>query len=145
MWAMLVGLFPSTVWAAPQGIAQAVGLGSPGHAFQLVPFLVGLIAHMMNSVGFGIIFIATARATHLRGAGLIIAGMLWGLIVYAAMYWVLLRGLLASTATSFLSANPERSWILGHLMFGLILGTLVGYGRFRQPKPARRGGRPLPN
>jgi len=35
MWAMVVGLFTSTLWAPPQGIAQSIGIGSPGHNFQL--------------------------------------------------------------------------------------------------------------
>ncbi len=48
MWAMVVGLFTSNLWAPPQGIAQSIGVGAPGHAFQLVPFVAGLIGHMMN-------------------------------------------------------------------------------------------------
>ena len=37
-WLMLVGIFASTLWGPPQGIAQALGIGHPGHDFQLVPF-----------------------------------------------------------------------------------------------------------
>ncbi|HUZ90105.1 MAG TPA: hypothetical protein VMU49_09815 [Candidatus Acidoferrales bacterium] len=131
MWAMMVGLFTSTLWAAPQGIAQSVGIGSPGHAFQLIPFLIGMMGHMVNSVIIGIVFIAIARSAHLRGAGAVIGGMMWGLIVYGTMFWVVLRGLLASTSASFLSANPEWSWIAAHLMFGVVLGALVAYGPVR--------------
>ena len=47
MWAMLVGIFSSDVWAPPQGI------GHPGHEFQLAPFVPGLIGHVMNSVILG--------------------------------------------------------------------------------------------
>jgi hypothetical protein len=93
----------------------------------------GLMGHMMNSVILGIIFIAIARAIHLRGVTTVIGGMVYGLIVYGAMYWVLLRGLLASTSTSFLSANPEWSWIAAHLMFGVVLGALGAYGPLRYP------------
>jgi len=131
MWAMVVGIFTSNLWAPPQGIAQSVGIGAQGHAFQLVPFVVGLMGHMMNSVIIGVIFIAIARALHLRGVTSVIGGMVYGLIVYGAMYWVLLRGLLASTSTSFLSANPEWSWVAAHLMFGVALGALVAYGPLR--------------
>jgi hypothetical protein len=135
MWAMAVGLFTSNLWAPPQGIAQSIGIGTPGHAFQLVPFVAGLMGHMMNSVILGIVFIAIARALHLRGVTSVIGGMVYGLIVYGAMFWVLLRGFLASTSASFLSANPEWSWVAAHLMFGVVLGALVAYGPLRDPHP----------
>src|SRR5579859_1739604 len=67
MWAMVVGLFTSTLWAPPQGIAQSIGIGTAGHNFQLVPLLVGLMGHMMNSIVLGVIFIAIARAIRLQG------------------------------------------------------------------------------
>ncbi len=135
MWAMAVGIFTSNLWAAPQGIAQSVGIGTQGHNFQLVPFVLGLMGHMMNSVLIGIIFIAIARAVHLGGVGAVIGGMVWGVIAYLGMYRLVLRVLLASTSASFLSANPEWSWIAGHLMYGVVLGALVAYGPARDPRP----------
>ena len=131
MWAMLVGLFTSTLWAPPQGIAQSIGIGSPSHDFQLVPFVVGLMGHMMNSIMIGVIFIAIARALRLNGPAAVAGGMVYGAAVYAAMYWVLLRGVLGSTSASFLSANPEWSWIVAHLMFGVVVGALAAYGPMR--------------
>jgi hypothetical protein len=131
MWAMVVGLFTSSLWAAPQGIAQSIGIGSPGHNFQLVPFLAGLVGHMMNSIVLGVIFIAVARALRLQGPIAVVGGMVYGVIVYVAMYWVLLRGVLSGTSASFLSANPEWSWIAAHLMFGVVLGALVAFGPLR--------------
>ena len=131
MWAMVVGLFTSTLWAPPQGIAQSIGIGTAGHNFQLVPLLVGLMGHMMNSIVLGVIFIAIARAIRLRGIAAVVGGMAYGVIVYVAMYWVLLRGVLTSTSGSFLSANPEWSWIAAHLMFGVLLGALAAYGPLR--------------
>ena len=133
MWAMMVGIFTpgSNFLAPPQGIAQSVGIGVPGHDFQLLPFFAGLMAHMMNSIVLGAIFIVLAGAIHLRGRGAILAGMMYGLVVYVGMYWILLRGLLPGTSQSFLTANPEWSWIVGHLMFGVILGGLFAYGPLR--------------
>ncbi len=131
MWAMVVGLFTSTLWAPPQGIAQSIGIGSPGHNFQLVPLVVGLMGHMMNSIVLGAIFIAIARTIQLHGIAAVVGGMVYGAAVYGAMYWVLLRGVLASTSGSFLSANPEWSWIAAHLMFGVVLGGLAAYGPLR--------------
>jgi uncharacterized membrane protein HdeD (DUF308 family) len=57
--------------------------------------------------------------------------MVYGAIVYVAMFWVVLRGVLSSTSASFLSANPEWSWIAGHLMFGVVLGAIAAYGPLR--------------
>jgi uncharacterized membrane protein YagU involved in acid resistance len=131
MWAMVVGLFTSTLWAPPQGIAQSIGIGSAGHDFQLVPLLVGLMGHMMNSIVLGVIFVAIARAIRLQGISAVVGGMVYGVIVYVAMYWVVLRGILGSTSASFLSANPEWSWIAAHLMFGVVLGALAAYGPLR--------------
>ncbi len=128
---MFVGLFTSTLWAPPQGIAQSIGIGSPGHNFQLVPFVAGLIGHMMNSIVLGVIFVAIARALRLQSYAAVVGGMVYGVIVYAAMYWVLLRGVLSSTSASFLSANPEWSWVAAHLMFGVVLGALAAYGPLR--------------
>jgi len=128
MWAMIVGLFTSNLWAPPQGIGQAVGLGQQGHDFQVVPLVVGLMGHMMNSIIFGLIFLAIAVALKLRGVAAVVVGMMYGIVVYAAMYWLVLRNLLSGTSGLFLSANPEWSWVLGHLMFGLVLGLLFAYG-----------------
>jgi hypothetical protein len=131
MWAMLVGLFTSTLWAPPQGIAQSIGIGSAGHNFQILPFVAGLMGHMMNSIVLGVIFIALARTIGLQGSAAVLGGMVYGVLVYAAMYWVVLRGVLSSTSASFLSANPEWSWIAAHLMFGVVLGALAAYGPLR--------------
>ena len=131
MWAMLVGIVTSTLWAAPQGIAQSIGIGSPGHSFQLVPFVAGVIGHMMNSIVLGVVFVAIARAIRLHGPAAVVGGMVYGVIVYFGMFWILLRGVLRSTSASFLSANPEWSWIAAHLMFGVVLGALAAYGPLR--------------
>jgi uncharacterized membrane protein YagU involved in acid resistance len=130
MWAMIVGAFTpgSNLLAAPQGIAQSIGIGNQGHDIQAVPLLVGLMGHMMNSVIFGLVFVAIVAALKLRGAATVAAGMVYGLVIYAVMYWVVLRGLLSGTSASFLGANPEWSWIVAHLMFGVVLGALLTYG-----------------
>lgn len=132
MWAMIVGIFTSNLWAPPQGIAQSVGIGHPGHDFQIVPFIFGLMGHMMNSVIFGLIFLGVAALLKLRGIAAVVVGMIYGMAVYGLMYWVVLRGLLGGTSSSFLGANPEWASVLGHLMFGAILGLLFAYGPLRR-------------
>jgi hypothetical protein len=132
MWAMIVGIFTSNLWAAPQGIGQALGIGHQGHDFQIVPFIVGLMGHMMNSIIFGLIFLGIAVALKLRGIAAVVVGMMYGIVVYIVMYWLVLRNLLSGTSGSFLSANPEWAAVLGHLMFGAVLGLLFVYGPLRR-------------
>ena len=129
MFAMIVGIFTSTFWAPPQGIAQAIGIGPNGHDFHVVPFLFGLLGHMMNSVILGAIFLVIVRATRPSPAMTVASGMVYGLVVYAVMYWGLLRHVLnlwaAQGVNSFLTSNPEWSWLVGHLIFGMVLGILA--------------------
>ena len=60
------------------------------------------------------------------------AGVVYGLVVYVLMYWVLLRHVFtlwaADGVQSFLSSNPELFWVVGHLVFGMVLGGLVAFG-----------------
>jgi len=95
------------------------------------------MGHMMNSIIVGLIFFAIVEALRLRGAVLVIAGMVYGIVVYLVMYDLVLRGLLSATSGSFLGANPEWSWVLGHLMYGLVLGLLLAFGPLR-PRPEAR-------
>jgi hypothetical protein len=131
MWAMFVGIFASKLWAPPQGIAQSVGIGAQGWDFQIVPSILGIMGHMMNSIIIGLVFLAIAAALRLRGVGLVIAGMMYGVVVYLIMYYPVLRGILSTTSGSFLTSNPEWSWVLGHIMYGMILGLLLAFGPFR--------------
>src|SRR5260370_5065651 len=89
MWAMVVGLFTSTLWAPPQGIAQSIGIGSPGHNFQLVALVAGLIGHMMNSIVLGVMFIAISAAIRLHGPGAVVGGMGYGGLGDVGAFWIL--------------------------------------------------------
>ncbi len=131
MWAMFVAIFASRLWAPPQGIAQSVGIGSQGWDFQFVPFILGMMGHMMNSIIIGLVFLAIAAALRLRGLALVVAGMIYGVVVYLVMYYPILRGILSNNSGSFLTSNPEWSWVLGHIMYGMILGLLLATGPFR--------------
>src|SRR5258708_35741852 len=97
MWAMVVGIFTSTLWAAPQGIAQSIGSGSPGHDFQIVAVFVGLMGHMMNSVVFGVIFTAVAGGVlFLRWRGVPLGGLLFWGVVFPLLCRPPLRGVRCS-------------------------------------------------
>jgi uncharacterized membrane protein YagU involved in acid resistance len=132
MWLMIVGIFASNLWAPPQGIAQAVGIGHAGHDFQVVPFILGMMGHMTNSIILGLVFLGVAVVLNLRGLASVIVGTIYGIVAYEIISQVVLRGLLSGTSGSFLSADPEWSRIIGHLMFGAVLGLLFAYGPLRR-------------
>ena len=83
MLAMVVGIFASALWAPPQGIAQAIGIGPDGHEFHIVPFILGLMGHMMNSIILGAIFVAVVRAARPSPIVTVTGGVVYGLVVYA--------------------------------------------------------------
>lgn len=76
-----------------------------------------------------------------------VAGTAYGLVVYGVMYWVLLRRVFtiwaAQGVQSFLTANPEWSWVVGHLIFGMVLGGLLAYGPWRKVTGAQPAATPL--
>src|SRR5712691_5197998 len=80
MWLMILGIFASNFWAPPQGIAQAVGIGHAGHDFQLVPFILGVMGHMMNSVILSLVFLGVTVVLNLRGLASVIVGMIYGVV-----------------------------------------------------------------
>jgi len=131
-WLMFVGIFASTLWAPPQGIAQAVGIGHPGHDFQVVPFILGVMGHVVNSVILGLVFLGVVLILNVRGWAIVLVGAAYGIVAYEIIYWSLLRGLLSGTSGSFLSADPQWAVIIGHLMFGAVLGLLFAYGPLRR-------------
>ena len=103
------------------------------------------MGHMMNSVILGAIFVALVRAARPGPAVAAMAGVVYGLVVYALMFWVVLRHVPTLWAPdgvqSFLSSNPELSWVVGHLVFGMVLGGLVAYGPVAAGYGRRRAAR----
>ncbi|MGH9299744.1 MAG: hypothetical protein ACRDZT_07480 [Acidimicrobiales bacterium] len=146
MLAMIVGIWTSAFWAPPQGIAQAIGIGPNGHDFHIVPFILGLMGHMMNSVILGAIFVAMARATKMGPMMLVVAGTVWGLVVYGILYYLLLPDVFSLWASagvqSFVSTVPTWTWVVAHLLFGMTLGGALAYGPFRLRTGQPHGARP---
>src|SRR5260370_10450673 len=114
-WLMIVGIFASTLWAAPQGIAQTVGIGPSGPDFQLAPFILGVMGHLVNSVILGLRFLGVVAILNVRGWALVLVGAVYGIVAYEIIYWVLLRGLLSGTSGSLLTANTQCAASIGHL------------------------------
>ena len=97
--------------------------------FDLAALVLGLAGHMMNSVILAAIF---GFAIGRRGLGtmpLLVAGIAWGVAVFAAMWYVVVPAIdplvLNLNAVAFLA---------GHMMWGAALGLL--WGRLGSPDRA---------
>jgi hypothetical protein len=125
--ALIVGALTRTVWAVPDGIAQAIGITAPpGYGFALWPVVVGVAVHLAFSIGLGVIFTAVVRRLRLHGWVLVAAAILFiGLETPITIWIILYRLLPATTFMFFLTALPFWGSFLGRCMYGLILGLLL--------------------
>lgn|SRR5487761_2008091 len=95
--------------------------------FVLTPILVGLMLHMVNSALFGMIFtllarLAIPRTLALPGGAMV--GMLWGIVLLVINQYLVLPLFDAPMATATSSIFPW--WVVGHLMYGVVLGVIAG-------------------
>ena len=152
----IVGGLALAVYLAIQAIAQGAALapvfkgaalpffspdrvGSP--AWDPAPVALGLIAHLGVSILWGVLFGLLFYG--LSRAGTIVAGLFWGLVVWLAMFYVVLPLVGGFGVTQ---ATPLWSAVLMHLVFGLF--TAVGFLPFqrkvpRRAQPLSRGREPL--
>lgn len=130
--AMVGGALSTTAWAMPDGIAQAVGIGVPaGYGFAPGPSLVGVAVHLAVSIGLGAIFIAVADWRRLHDWVLVVAAVIFAALEPAVAIWVVLHNLLPTTTFHFfLAAIPLWASVLGHCVYGLVLGLLLAFGPF---------------
>jgi hypothetical protein len=130
MWEMMVEAFipnGAGFWAAPTYIAatilrqlQAVARPVP---FDALGVVAGLMGHMMNSVILSLLFlfVIARRVTSLGGQ--VVAGMIYGAVVYAAMWYIVVP----VVDPVMLNLNAPV-FLLGHLMWGVALGVLAHRG-----------------
>ncbi|MBI4789701.1 MAG: hypothetical protein HY782_21940 [Chloroflexi bacterium] len=126
MWEMMVeAIIPNGAgfWSAPTYIAatilrnlQAVARPVP---FDLVAVMAGLMGHMMNSVIFGLVFAFVIAPRFKSLIGQVVAGMMYGAVVYAVMALIVVP--LVDPVMANLNAVV---FFLGHLMWGVALGAL---------------------
>lgn len=126
MWEMMVeAIIPNGAgfWSAPTYIAatiyrnlQTVARPVP---FDFVGVMAGLMGHMMNSVILGLIFAFVIAPRFKSLVGQLIAGMMYGAVVYAVMALVVVP--FVDPVIANLNAVV---FFLGHLMWGVALGAL---------------------
>src|SRR5262249_21160495 len=95
---------------------------SPPVPFLPLPVVLGLMGHMMNSVVLGVLFAAVV-APRLRGLGaLIIGGMVYGLVVFAVMWFVI-----APLVDPVILRLNSLVFAVAHVMWGGALGLVLGW------------------
>jgi uncharacterized membrane protein YagU involved in acid resistance len=83
------------------------------------PALLGLVIHMMWAALYGIIFALVASALHLKGVLAVMAGLVYGLLIFLVMSYIVLPVVGAGGMPGMVG---YPSFILEHLIFGMVLG-----------------------
>ncbi|ANU07817.1 hypothetical protein [Paraurantiacibacter namhicola] len=117
------------LWGPPRmmaAIAMGDGVLPPPATFDAGIVLVGMLVHFALSAVLGVVFAAMAKAMNLSGTKAIVAGAVFGLLVYLVNFYGL-------TAV-FPWFEMARNWvtIFAHLVFGGVLGWY-----YRSPAAAR--------
>ena len=118
------GLFGVGFWSAPIFIAATIvrdlqTIAIPV-AFSLIPVVLGMIGHMMNSVVLALVFAAIfgrLLSTPMVGA---VVGALYALAIFFVMWFVALPFI----DPIMLNLNPIV-FALSHMMWGAVLGIMI--------------------
>lgn len=135
-----LGSASHTIWDAPMAIwAWVFGLehfGAPGQ--HVWPVVLGLLAHMANSVLVGVVFTLAAAGAARRDLGTpLVLGLLYALALWAFMRYVVLP-LNEGEARLFTTAAVAPAWVwwLAHAAFGVAAGLV--FDAMRRTVPRRR-------
>ncbi|MDQ3962883.1 MAG: hypothetical protein M3277_03080 [Actinomycetota bacterium] len=117
-------------------------MGGDLYYFSAGPAALGMAIHMMTAITFGVIFALLAASLGLRGAVAPIAGVVYGLGVFALMSFAVLPVI----ADLFGGGKPiadmpkmvgYTTFGLEHTIYGLVLGLVLApqraYANVRQP------------
>lgn len=122
----------ASVFLPPSTMMTSMERAMSGSAvyFAAGPALVGALVHMMVGAVYGVIFAVLARLLKLSGGRLVLAGVVWGLVVFALSSWIALP-----LAAAVLGSGAQISGMAGmvgyptflveHLLFGVILGLVL--------------------
>lgn len=122
----------ASVVLAPSTMMTSMESAMSGSAFYFSagPALFGAVVHMMVGAMYGVMFAVLARLLRLSGGTLVLAGVVWGLVVFAISSWVALPLTAAVLGSGPQIANMASmvgylTFVLEHLLFGLVLGLVL--------------------
>ena len=118
------GLFGVGFWSAPVFISATIlrdlQVITLPVAFTLIPVVLGMMGHMMNSVALSFAFVAmTKHSLHSWLSGAVV-GALYAMVIFFAMWFVILPFI----NPLMLNLNPIV-FALSHMIWWAILGALV--------------------
>jgi hypothetical protein len=136
--ALAIGAAVTTPWAMPESIAAALGITPPaGYAFDPIAMLVGVLVHLITSIGLAALFTALARLLRLRDWWLLAGGMVFILPESYVSIHLILHGVLTRPVFDyFLHAIPPWAAVTGRVVFGLVLAGTLAIRVDRERKPA---------
>jgi hypothetical protein len=117
------------IWIGMKGAAAPfLGERAMRPGFDPGAVALGVLCHFAVSIVWGVLFSVFFYGLS-RGAT-VVAGALWGIIVWFSMYYLVLPivGL-----EQMANAAPAGMAILSHLLFGLAVG--IGFLPFQHPRP----------
>lgn len=129
----------ASLFIAPKTMMTSMmhAMGGSSFYFSAGPAITGAVIHMMTGLLYGAVFAAVVWAARLRGAAVVAAGAVWGVLVFAASTWLALP-----VAAKIFSSGDQithmakmvgyPTFLLEHVLFGLALGLLAAAGLRRR-------------
>jgi hypothetical protein len=142
-WAKGAGFFTplyhiASLWASPNTMMASMEDGMAGNPFHFDsgPAVLGVAIHMMTAAMYGAVFGLLVARVRLGTAALAGAGLVWGAAVFALNAFIGLPIAAALFGSGDQIANMAQmagwgTFIIEHLLYGLILGLLVALDRRR--------------
>jgi hypothetical protein len=121
-------------WAPLRYIASVFTRGTDTDpSFSVIPVVVGLMGHMMNSIILGALFALAVWRLRANALTLAMLGAMYGAGIFAVMWWGVLPAI--DPAMKIVSG---AGFLITHLIFGMMLGLGIAVARQLQDRTAGR-------
>jgi hypothetical protein len=142
-WAKGAGFFTplyhiASLWASPNTMMASMEDGMAGNPFHFDsgPAVLGVAIHMMTAAMYGAVFGLLVARVRLGTAALAGAGLVWGAADFAlnAFIGLPIAAALFGSGDQIANMAEMAGWstfIIEHLLYGLVLGLLVALDRRR--------------
>ena len=122
----------ASTFLSPSNMMTSMQQAGSGQTFYFLagPAIVGALVHMMVGAMYGAIFGLSTRLLHLSGSRLILAGVAYGLVVFAVSAWIALPVAAAvfssgDQITNMASMAGYPTFIIQHIIFGFTAGLIL--------------------
>jgi hypothetical protein len=123
----------ASTFITPDAMAASMLQEASGHAFTFLlgPFLLGAFIHMAVGASYGAVFGVFIRLVRISGPWVLIAGLVWGVVVFVLSSCIGLPTAAALFDAGYPIANMATmvgypTFLIEHLMYGSALGAALG-------------------